>query len=122
MRNLSDIVEAVKRDQPATEEELRYGLLAYVSLYHMDHGTLRDVLTKEEETPKFIKKMKFENSFNAYRAALSKSPKEWLGPNNDPKNPEYQRRLDIGIKLVKKATGIDLNEPTVVEPEGETKE
>jgi hypothetical protein len=38
-----------------------------------------------------------------YGKALNKSPKEYLGWNNDPENPEYQKFHAMGSRLVDKA-------------------
>jgi hypothetical protein len=38
-----------------------------------------------------------------YHDALNKSPKEYLGWNNDPENPDYQKFHAMGSKLVDKA-------------------
>ena len=105
MRNLSEIIEAVKTDQEVTEEELRYGLLAISSLLSFDHRQLREELTKEPRSAKVFRDLKAEDSFNRYRNALNKSPKEWLGWGYDPKNPEYQKFHEVGSKLVEKFTG-----------------
>jgi len=102
MRILSEIVEATKTNQPVEFEELRYALLVYVSMMNMDHRKLRDTLLAEKPIPEFIRKMKADNSFNMYHNALNKSPKEYLGWNNDPENPEYQRFHEMGCKLIDK--------------------
>jgi hypothetical protein len=52
----------------------------------------------------FIRKMKLESGLcTMYGKALNKSPKEYLGWNNDPENPEYQKFHAMGSKLVDKA-------------------
>ena len=103
MRNLSDIIEDCKTNGRPDYEELRYSVLVLTSLLNMDHNNLREELLREKETPKFIREMKAQNSFDMYRTALNKSPKEYLGWNNDPENPEYQKFHAIGSKLVEKA-------------------
>jgi hypothetical protein len=103
MRILADIVEDCKCNKRPDYEELRYALLVYSFMLNMDHRNLIECLTSEKETPLFIKKLKAENSQKMYHDALNKSPKEYLGWNNDPENPEYQRFHAMGTKLVEKA-------------------
>ena len=50
----------------------------------MDHRHLREELLKEERPAKFIREMKAQNSFDMAKNALNKSPKEYLGWNDDP--------------------------------------
>jgi len=80
-------------------DELRYALLAYVSMFNIEHRQLRDELSNENPQPKFIRDIKLKNSFDMYKGALSKSPKDWLGWNNDPDNPDYQKRMKMRVKM-----------------------
>jgi len=43
-----------------------------------------------------------KESFRRAKQALNKNPKEWVGWNNDPKNPDYQKDREIAIKLLEK--------------------
>lgn len=100
MRTLNEIVEMCKGNERLDYDELRYALLVYVSMMNRDHRKLRDTLLAKESRPEFIRKIEAENSFNMYKTALNKSPKEYLGWNNDPENPEYQKFHKMGSKLV----------------------
>lgn len=102
MRILADIVEDVKCNKKPDYEELRYALLVYNFMFFMDHKVLGEELSREKETPKFIRDMRLKNSFDMYHNALNKSPKEYLGWNDDPENPEYQKFHEMGSKLVDK--------------------
>ena len=102
MRTLYEIIESTKDGDMTTHEECYWAMLALESMLNIDHRNLREVLLSEKQHPEFIRKMKAENSFNMYKGALNKSPKDWLGPNNDPANPEYQRFRSIGKKLIDK--------------------
>ena len=75
-------------------------MIALTSLMNMATSTLRK-LYKEDMNA--LEKMRLENIRNAYSTALNKSPKEWLGWNNDPENPEYQKFHAWGKKLVDEA-------------------
>lgn len=100
MRNLSEIIEDCKLNKRPSTDELRYAVIALTSLTNMASGTLREFY-KDDTNP--LDKMRIENIHKAYSTALNKSPKEWLGWNNDPENPEYQRFHAMGSKLVDKA-------------------
>lgn len=104
MRNLGQIVEDVKDGKKPDYEELRYALLAYVSMFNIEHRQLREELLRDKPQPQFLRDMKLKNSFDMYKGALNKSPKEWLGWANDPDNPEYQRMRQAGNKLIDKLT------------------
>lgn len=100
MRNLIEIIEDCKLNKKPSIDELRYSVIALTSLMNMATSTLRK-LYKEDMNA--LEKMCLENIYNAYSTALNKSPKEWLGWNNDPENPEYQKFHAWGKKLVDKA-------------------
>lgn len=100
MRTLSEIIEAAKVGEPTTHEECLYALLAYRSLAAFDSSALRQlafepcrVRTPEREA---------EESHRRWRTALSKSPKAWLGPSNDPANEECRQRVRLARKLFDK--------------------
>lgn len=105
MKNLFDIIEGCKTNGRPDYDELRYSVLVLTSLLNMDHQNLFECLTRDKEYPAFIKKMKADNSFKMYKTALNKSPKEYLGWNNDPENPEYQKFHAMGSRLVDKVLG-----------------
>ena len=100
MRKLIDIIEDVKDNKKPDYEELRYALLVYDFMFNMDHRALRENLLSDREIPKFIKELKAQNSHDMAKNALNKSPKEYLGWNNDPENPEYQKFRRMGNKLL----------------------
>ena len=102
MRTLSEIIEMVKCNKRPDYDELKYALLTYVSMMNNDHNQLKRELLSEKRSSAFIRKLEAENSFNMYKTALNKSPKEYLGWNNDPENPEYKKFHKIGNKLVDK--------------------
>lgn len=110
MRKLSEIIEDCKLNKKPSVDELRYAVIALTSLMNFAMSALNGFY---KDDIKIFNKMHIENTHNAYRhienthntyrTALNKSPKEWLGWNNDPENPEYQRFHAIGSKLVEKA-------------------
>lgn len=104
MRTLYEIIEAVKDDAPATEEELRYALIAYQSLHHFDTMALRRLAEHPERCigPLGIKFERTE-AFNRHKAALNIDPKTYVGWNNDPKNPQYQKERQVAVKIFEAA-------------------
>jgi hypothetical protein len=101
MRTLSQIIDAAKSGHPATEEELRYALCALDSLATFDKMDLMKIGSREQEGRKVLGAwMYYEESFNRWKRALAVDPKTWLGPNNDPANPEYQRRRVVANKIL----------------------
>jgi len=99
---LSEISEDAKDGNMPTHEECYWAMLCFNILLNGDHHKLLEELLKDKRAPEFLRKMKADNSHNAYRNALNKSPKDWLGPNWDPSNPEYQRFRKIGNKIADK--------------------
>jgi hypothetical protein len=106
VRTLDQIVESVMKGERPEYEELRYALLAYQSLSTFDRMALMKLAEAEREgkRPFLTRSAVFqaEEHFNRMKFALAKSPKEWVGWNNDPDNPEYQKRRAIALKLVDK--------------------
>ena len=104
MRDLADIIEACKLNEKPSVDELRYAVIALASLMNMAVGTLTKIYENEIlfDSP-LSNKIRVENVRMAYGIALNKSPKEWLGRDNDPENPEYQRFHAMGVKLLEKA-------------------
>lgn len=99
MRTLSQIIDAAKGAQPATEEELRYALCAMDSLATFDGMDLMHLGSREKEGKPLGAWMYYEESFNRRKRALAKSPKDWLGFGYDPLNPEYQQRRGTANRI-----------------------
>ncbi len=102
MRTLSEIIESAKDGNMPSHEECYWAMLCYSWLLNADHRQLREALLAEKPAPEFIRKLKAENSFNMYKSALNKTPKEFMGPSNDPSNSEYQKFRKIGTKILDK--------------------
>lgn len=99
MRTLAEIVDDVKDGKKPDYEELRYALLAYSAISFFDREAL---IKNTKETPDFIFKMRQDDSIKRIHAALNKSPKEFVGWNNDPDNPEYLKFRKFGEILLSK--------------------
>lgn len=100
MRNLSDIVEDCKLNKVVDPEELKYALLVYVSMMNIASSTIRNM--NPTASPGYLV-LQQEHIHNVYHTALNRSPKEYLGWNNDPENPEYQKFHAMGNRLLDKA-------------------
>jgi len=100
MRDLNEIIEDCKLNKKPTVDELRYAVIALTSIANLMQSALMEIYRRTDNS---FAKIRIENAYNAYSNALNKSPKEWLGWNNDPENPEYQRFHAIGSKLVERA-------------------
>jgi hypothetical protein len=97
MRTLSEIIDAAKSGEPTMHEECLYALLVCENLSCFD---LRSLQRLAFEQPKFqTAENEAEESFKRWKLALEKSPKDWLGPNNDPTNEECRRRVKMARRL-----------------------
>lgn len=79
MRKLSEIMDDVIDGKMPSHEECYYALKVYRAMFNIDHRQYREELMNEKRTHEVVRKMKAETSFDMYKGALSKSPKEWLG-------------------------------------------
>jgi hypothetical protein len=103
---------AVSECQPLTEEELRLGMHAMVTIEHFVRRSLKDVVDAiQQDKPAAIIKMKAElakQTMESMFQARKRPPKEWLGPSDTPGTPEQREGLRLAKAIVKKATGLDL--------------
>ncbi len=91
MRPLAEIIEAVQAGESPEYDELFYAVSALQHLVNFDGTDL--VGLAERGSPEVIKML--EEHCKRVRGALSRPPILWIGPNDDPRNPEFQeRRLD----------------------------
>lgn len=100
MRNLYDIIEDCKTNGRPDYDELRYALLVMTGVLNMVNGELSRLYVEGKMPNEFIRKLKCDGICSMYHKALNKPPKEYLGWDGDPKNPEYQRFHKAGMKLV----------------------
>jgi len=100
MKSLFELIEDCKLNEPVDGQELRYAVIALTTLLNMASSKLMRFCTKDISS---LDKMQIENFFNANRSAINKSPKDWLGWDNDPANPEYQSFHKMATNIVDKA-------------------
>ncbi len=103
MRNLGDIIELVRSGGRPDYDELRYAVCAMEGLATFDRTALMRLAEAEKSGAKLFlttsPSYQFEESFGRAKRAMAKSPKEWLGWNNDPDNPEFLARREQSIRL-----------------------
>lgn len=106
-KTLSEVIEAVKSNQPVSDEELRYTVLCLDMMMQFDFRALMNLYKAEKENKKrnlvFSAVWQFEERFNRLKRVMGQIPKKYVGENNDPSNPEYQKRRELSKKIVDKA-------------------
>ncbi len=107
MRSLGEIAEDVRSGARPPYEELRYAVIAYQALLTFDNMALMKLAeTERENKPRLLTRsavFQWKEYFNRVKRALEKSPKDWVGWENDPDNPEFQKRRKISEKLFEAA-------------------
>lgn len=103
MRSLDLIIEDLKSGKDITYTECRYALLVYEGLLNLDHSRLLDITHSAKPVVAAELQRIGEQSHNRIQMALSRPPDDYLGWNNDPKNPDYQKTRAIGLKIVQAA-------------------
>ena len=107
MRTTNEIIIAVKESQPVTAEELRLALLASSSIEYFLKKSVRDLIEAiVEKKPSANLKAEFaKRTLDDMFQAGKTDPQKWLGPDNIPGNPGYDKRLEWGKRLFEKVTG-----------------
>lgn len=103
MRTLLEIIDSAKSGQMPSHEECYYAMLALSALHYFDHHVLSELDEKHRQA--WWINLQINESFGRFKNALDKSPKDWIGWNNDPANPEYQKQRKIGKKILDKVLG-----------------
>lgn len=115
MRTLNEIVDLTKDGGRPTYDELRYSVCALTALSCFDSSALMRLAEAEKEKRKPIlidsAWHQYEEHFHRQKRAYAKDPKSWLGIENDPDNPECQRRREISKKMVSKVMDSQKDEP-----------
>ncbi|EGD47125.1 hypothetical protein Cpap_1517 [Ruminiclostridium papyrosolvens DSM 2782] len=103
MKTLNEIIEQCKTNGRPEYDELRYSVLVMTGILNLVNSELTKLYVKGEMPNEFIRKLKLDGGIcSMYGKALNKSPKEYLGWNNDPENPAYQKFYAMGNKLLDK--------------------
>jgi len=102
MRKLMDILEDAKDGNLPTYEECFWSMLSLETLRLHEFISLKNAVEDECNTEELMKKHK--ESFKRTNDAFHMEPKEYIGWNNDPSNPEYQASRRIVKLIFKNAT------------------
>jgi len=103
MRTLFEIIESAKNGDMPTHNECYYAMLALDGLTTFTTRDLRNLGLQTREAKLLGGKTMAEEDHRRWRRALNKAPDEWLGRENDPSNPDYQKRRRISLALMRKA-------------------
>jgi hypothetical protein len=93
MRELREIIEAVKDNVDVTEDELKYALVAMSALSYFNTQAFEKLAEGKIKGKTFLSydpEYQRNEHLERTRKAMCKSPKEWLGENHDFKSKEYQ--------------------------------
>lgn len=103
MKTLGEIISLTKKNGKPEYEELRYAVCALSALLNFSHSDIfRLVENKDKKVTLFTPENTYEEQFNRNKKAFNTPPKEWLGPNYDPENPEYIKRQEQTSKFIDK--------------------
>lgn len=104
MRTLYEIIEAAKSNEETTHEECLYALLAVEALSTFDSRALAKLAEDETTgiTKLFAANYQWKVSWDRHKMVRDKSPKDWLGPSNDPTNSEYQKERAVFKRVIDK--------------------
>lgn len=104
MRELREIIEAVKDNLDVSKDELKYALVAMSALMHFDTQALEKLADGKIKGKTFLSydpEFQWKEHLERTRRAMCKSPKEWLGENHDFRSKEYQERRVCMKNIVK---------------------
>ena len=105
---LYEIIEAVRDGKRPDYEDLRYAICAMDALMTFDRMALQKLSIAETEgkTPilTYSAAWQYEEHFNRVKRALGKPPKQYVGWNNDPENPDFLARRKASSKIIAKVT------------------
>lgn len=99
---LSEIIDSIRDGKRPDYEDLRYAICAMDALLtfaDMSLKTLWDVELGNKNGRFFTAEKEYENQFYRLKRALAKPPKEYVGWNNDPDNPEFLKRRNISKQI-----------------------
>lgn len=102
MRTLGEIIESARNGDKPSHEECYWAMLALDSLQNFDQHALMDLAGLERnrwDNCLVGVEAKAEQSFERVKRALKASPKDWVGWENDPANPDFQAMRRIALHI-----------------------
>jgi|GEM_PF-3544846 hypothetical protein len=114
-RDICSIVADAKDGKIPSHEECFWTMLALSSMLHFSRRTLESIAEKLDDEKKLQLTCKIHlrslDSVHDERFKWMKAiPQEWLGAMGNPFSEENKVFRDMGYKIIKNATGIDLKE------------
>lgn len=105
-KTLSEIIEAVRDGEKPDYDDLRYAICAMEALRTFDRMALRTLVEAEWENKKpilvYSAEFQYKKLVELDKKAMDKPPKEFIGWNNDPENPEFLERRNTSKNIVNK--------------------
>lgn len=103
-KTLREIIEAVRDGERPEYDDLRYAICAMSALSIFDRQAFMKLAEAERESKKPFMvtsaQWQWEEHFNRTKRAMAKAPKEYVGWNNDPDNPEFLERRKHATRLM----------------------
>ena len=104
MRKLGEILDDARTGGKPEYDELRYAVCVLEALLTFDDRAMQKLYEAEDfgKKPQLIysAKWQYEERFGRIKRAMEVNPKDYLGWNNDPDNPEVGIRRKALIKAV----------------------
>lgn len=93
MRTLGEIIDMTQTGQKPEYDELRFTVEALRNLLMTTGMSGISLPPKENASSINWAEVRQEQNIKIFRAACLRSPVDYLGWNNNPDNPEYQKRI-----------------------------
>lgn len=104
-KTLAEIIESVRDGGRPDYDDLRYAICAMEAIATFDRMAFMRLAEAEKAGKKpFMTtsaQWQFEESFNRAKRAMDKPPKQYVGWNNDPDNPEFLARRKKSQRIIK---------------------
>ena len=107
-RTINQIIIAVKDDAPVTERELRLCLLSLNAMEFHDRRWVQSLVDAiDNNNPAMMKfwSSHVKRELEIRQKSNGMTPDEYLGPNNTPGTPEYNKLVLVSKAIFKKVTG-----------------
>jgi hypothetical protein len=106
VKTLGKIIEEVRDGKRPDCEDLRYAVCAMQALATFNSQALMKLgqAEKQGKQPSLTSSAQWQwaEHLRRTKAAMEKAPKEYVGWNNDPENPEFLKRRVISQKIMEK--------------------
>lgn len=106
-KTLNEVIDAVRNGEQVDYDDMRYAICAMSALTTFDRQAFMKLAEGEREGRKpfmvWSAQFQWEEHFGRHKRAGEQRPKDYVGWNNDPDNPEFQKRRGISNKLMQRA-------------------